>query len=178
MESNVDFFYHATGDDEEALKRMVSIIKDGAIYSRRLQNLDGGMFNGEDYISVAAWDDSVEPNSSDYFMRSSFPGFIMGLPCFILSSDLPAIKCEVRHDSYDATVERCSQYVDEWHVKDQIPISKVVGVALPVEDGFFEDESECIREILYYANANNWEVFTSDRDLVNNVRERMNSKRK
>lgn len=179
MLNEVDFFYHATGDDEESLNKMLNIIRTGSIKSLRKQNLTGGLFNGDDYISVAAWDSNIDVDNPNFFFESSFGGFIFGLPCFILSSDIPAIKCEVRRNSiYDSKKERVSQYVDEWHVQDEILIDKVVGIALPSIEVLSEEEIITMNLILECAKAYNWEVFTSDINLVQNVRERFKQKNK
>lgn len=179
MSNEVDFFYHATGDDEESLNKMLNIIKTGSIKSLRKQNLTGGLFNGDDYISVAAWEPDMNIDSPDLFFSSSFGGFIFGLPCFILSSDIPAIKCEVwKRGAYDSKRKRVSQYVDEWHVKDEIPLDKVVGIALPKEEFLSSEEMELVKQILNFAQICNWEVFVSDTNLVNAVRERFKQKNK
>ncbi|MBQ7104708.1 MAG: hypothetical protein IJN90_02510 [Bacilli bacterium] len=174
--NEVDFFYHATGDTEETYDTMLAIINDGAIKSKRLQRKDLGqsLFNGDDYISVAAWDNSIDKDSSEFFLKSSFPGFVMGLPCFIISGDIDAIKCEPYTGSYDSSKERVSQYLDEWHVKDKIDLDKVVGIALPKEQ-HTEEEKETTRKILECAKLYNWEVFVSDKNLVDSVRERFAS---
>lgn len=82
----VDFFYHATGYTEETYDVMLAIILDGAIKSKRIQNAElvTSLYNGDDYISVDAWDDNIDKNSSDYYLSSSFPRFILGLPCFTI----------------------------------------------------------------------------------------------
>lgn len=172
--NNIDFFYHATGDNDKTYDTMLAIISDGAIKSRRMRNdvIGRSLFNGEDYISVAAWNDSFDKNSNDYLFNSSFLGFVFGLPCFIISGDIPAIKCEFRRGKpYDSSIERVSQYRDEWHVKDIIELDKVVGIALPKLQ-YTEQEKEKAKQILEYAKVYNWEIFVSDENLVESVRER------
>lgn len=176
----VDYFYHATGDDENNLKKMLNIIKTGYITSKRKQGIldnDYG-FNGLDYISVAAWDDSININDKNFFLDSSFGGFIFGLPCFILSNDIPAIKCgSIPADGSNALVDRVSQYVDEWHVKDEISIEKVVGIALPDFDNYSWEDNLIKEKIIEYANSFNWEIFISNEHLVESVREKFSHKR-
>ena len=179
MVNEVDFFYHSTGEGEDSLQKMLTIIKEKHIYSLRKQNLSGGLFNGDDYISVAAWDDNIQINTTSFFLESSFGGFIFGLPCFILSSDIPAIKCRpYQGEHYDSSVERVSQYLDEWHVKDEIPIDKVVAIALPPIETLDDKDINIANMIMDCAEAYGWEVFTSDTNLVNNVRERFKQKNK
>jgi len=175
--NEVDFFYHATGETEENYDIMLKIIEDGAIKSRRMQKLElsNRGFNGDDYISVAAWNNEVDLCHADdvpYLFESSFPGFVFGMPCFIILGDIPAIKCEKRLGvSCDPSKERISQYNDEWHVKDQISLDKVVGIALP-EYERTEEEEKKVQQILEYAKVYNWEVFTSNSKLIEEVRER------
>ena len=81
MNKGVDFFYHATGDDDESLKRMLAIIESGAIYSKRKLGItDRGLFNGQNYISVAAWNDDMNINhfhSSENLDKYTLLGEIM-----------------------------------------------------------------------------------------------------
>ena len=75
--NEVDFFYHATGETEENYDIMLKIIEDGAIKSRRMQKLElsNRGFNGDDYISVAAWNNEVDLCHADdvpYLFESSF----------------------------------------------------------------------------------------------------------
>lgn len=152
---------------------MLAIILDGAIKSKRIQNAElvTSLYNGDDYISVDAWDDNIDKNSSDYYLSSSFPRFILGLPCFTILVDVPAIKCEKpKGSSYDYTKERVSQYLDEWHVKDKIDLEKVVGISLSKEQYINEDKKTTTKN-LECVKAYNWEVFISDDNLVELVRE-------
>lgn len=178
--NKVDYFYHATGDDENNLKKMLNIIKSGHIFSKRKQGIiDNDLgFNGLDYISIAAWDDSININDRTFFLDSSFGGFIFGLPCFILSNDIPAIMCgSIPADGSNSLVDRVSQYIDEWHVKDEILIEKVVGIALPDFSKYSIEDKLIIDEILRYANKYNWEIFVSNEKLVELVREKFSYKR-
>lgn len=168
----VDYFYHGTGEyPVEALKTMQSIISSGAIKCRRsLGNFDGPTsWNGYDYVSVCAYDETLD------IMNSSFGGWIKYCPCFILSGDIDAKKCE--HTSVFTDAGGYSQYEDEWHVKGDIPIDKVVGIALP-EIIYSDEEKELVDSITEAANEFGWEIFYSNDTLVDDVRERFRKKRK
>ncbi|MBQ1812935.1 MAG: hypothetical protein II119_03185 [Bacilli bacterium] len=168
----VDYFYHGTGEYIlDALNTMKSIITSGAIKCRR--NLgktdEPTSWNGIDYVSVCAYDGDLD------IIDSSFGGWIQYCPCFILSNDIDAIKCEYTRDFTD--VGGYSQYKDEWHVKGDIPIDKVIGIALP-DIVFTDEEKELVEDIISAANEFGWEIFSSTDALADDVRERFKGKKK
>lgn len=180
MYNEVDYFYHATGDRDDNLKVMLNILRSGGIKSLRLQGKTNynTNFNGDDYVSLGAWNNEIEMNSPDYFFKSCFFGFITNLPCFIISPNINAIKCDEYHGTYDPDNERVSQYIDEWHTKDEITLDKIVGIAIP-EYAYKDSKNlKVIKEILTFAELYNWEVFKSDENLVTEVRKRFYDKEK
>ena len=170
----MDYYYHGTGLlIEDGLGTMIKIIEFGGIKSKRLRNASYmPMYNGEDYISVSRWILSDNP-SVEEMMRSSFFGWIFCLPCFILSGDIEAThaKMVTLNYTYDASKERVSSYFDEWHVKDEIPLDKVVGIAIPFSWGK-ESKKELLNmcKILVYARLYGWKVYDSNVDLIEKVR--------
>lgn len=161
-------FFHGTGDSDYAFDNMLKIIETGGIKSLRRQNSDySGLVNGDDYISVCAWDDSIKRDIVKN--ASSFDGWIFGCPCFVISS-IDAIKCEKFHPNYDPKVERISQFEDEWHVKDFIPLDKIIGIALPFKDDeFINRNKEKVDKIVRYANNYKWQIYESDESLIENT---------
>lgn len=171
MQEKVKCFYHGTGDYLDlALTNMLSIIETGFIKSKNKQNelktsfAERGLYNGGDYISLCAWDESVDHRIESF--DSAFNGWIYGCPFFILSNDINAVHCKKIKlgTTYDPTIERVSQFSDEWHVKDVIPITKVLGIALPLdvinadlEKGLIEPEMfEKVKKIIELAEKNSW----------------------
>ena len=168
----MDYFYHGTGEYvETALDTMIMIIQSGGIKSKNKQKSNRHtLFNGDDYISVARWSGMENPDVPE-MLRSSFYGWIFGCPTFIISPDIEAIHAGPYNGySYDPSKERVSQFVDEWHVKDEIPLDKVVGIALPFIWG--KDNPLAlskIRRILEYAKVYGWKVFNSDMELIQRI---------
>jgi len=158
-------FFHGTGDSDYAFDNMLKIIETGGIKSLEMQNSSfRGLVNGQNYISVCSWDDGIDHSVEK--MQSSFNGWIFGCPCFIIRG-IEAIKCGKYHSDYNSEVERVSQFEDEWHVKDFIPLDKVIGIALPLKDvEFINRNKEKVDKILEYATEYNWQVFESDETLI------------
>ena len=189
MEKRVNCFYHGTDEDFElGLSNMLKILETGFIRSRnklrKFQNVELGnaMFNGEDYISVCAWDESV--NHEPYSLETSFNGWVCGCPFFVISNDIAAIHCELfdYKGHYDAAVERVSQFKDEWHVKDEISIENILGIALPIatiksdiESGFLGQEYvEILNKIIIFAREHNWFIFEqSSPEVITTIEEYM-----
>lgn len=163
-------FFHGTGDSDYAFDNMIKIIETGGIKSLNKQNSSmRGLVNGEDYISVCAWDDDIDCSVES--MASSFNGWIFGCPCFVISPDIEAIKCGRYHDNYDSNKERVSQFMDEWHVKDFIPLDKIIGIALPFKDEeFIERNKDKVDKIMKYASEYEFQIFESDESLISNTR--------
>ena len=70
-----------------------------------------------------------------YHKDSSFYGWIFNMPCFIIDDNIEAIHAKKVEHGYnlDHNKERVSEFVDEWHVKDIIPLDKIKGIALPFD---------------------------------------------
>ena len=168
----MDYFYHGTGDYVgTALDTMIKIIESGGIKSKNKQRSNHyTMYNGDDHISVAKWSGQENRNFSD-MLQSSFYGWIFGCPTFIISPDIEAIHAkQVKGYFYDFNRERLSEFIDEWHVKDEIPLDKIVGIALPFNWSVNNPIAmRKIGKILEYAKAYNWKVFNSDIELVHSV---------
>lgn len=131
------FFLHGTDD----IKTMIDIIRTNGIKSRRLQkNFRPGYFNTQDYISVCKKerDDLIFEHKI-----SAFETFIKDEFCFIITDEINAIKTKFLNPREFSTEEKMLKYVkkhnktrysdmyDEWQVKDEIPLNKIVGIGLP-----------------------------------------------
>ena len=72
--------------------------------------------------------------------------------------------------SFDHNVDRVSQFIDEWHVRDEITLDKIVGIAIPFKMIRESKYSlELILKILEYAKLYGWQVYDADMDLIENV---------
>ena len=128
------FFYHGVDD----LLTMLKIIDCGYIKSKRQLGFSKeNDFNGLDYISLC------NKESNDMYIGStlnSFDNYIKNNFCFIISGDIDATKCEYI-DISNCTEEqvkllsnsdvRYSDMFDEWQVKDEIKLDKIIGIGLP-----------------------------------------------
>ena len=169
----MDYYYHGTGVYvKTALDVMIEIIESGGIKSKnkRKDNKET-LFNGDDYISVAKWDGGEVERDVFEMFESTFYGWIFGCPTFIISPDIETVKTDAYNGyTYDASRDRVSKFRDEYHVKDEIPLDKIVGIAIP----FYwvkKDKSvlQKIAKILNYAQMYGWKVFNSDMYLVERV---------
>ena len=168
----MEYFFHGTGEGDEALNTMIEIIESGGIKSKNKRHEDYyTLFNGDDYVSVAKWCYEEMPG---YFagLESSFYGWIFNMPCFIIDGDIEAIHATrvERPYSFDHNKDRVSQFIDEWHVKDEIPLDKIVGIALPFS-WIRKSRTSLLKmlNILQYAKDFNWQVYNSDMNLIESV---------
>lgn len=169
-------FYHGIKPyyaPNESISIMLQIISSGGIKCRRLQGVTSKLgFNGDDYISVCEGKSDYEyrkyPNNA--FFRYIYYGF-----CFILSDDIPVIPVQyINRDDFDSYTEiieymshypdvRFSDLFDEWQVKDEIPLSYIVGIGL----------STC--QILEYINSKKEkEIFKSNLNKLYTLAESLN----
>lgn len=169
----MNYYYHGVGEFlEYALRTMLEIIESGGIMSKNMRKTnDLTLYNGDDYISVAKWEEGFDYDKYGHLV-SAFYGWIYNLPVFIISPDIEAIHAKMVPigRSYDSSKERVSQFVDEWHVRDIIPLDKIVGIALPFDEKI-EDPFALgyMRKIIEYAKFYGWKVYNSNMDLVKSV---------
>ena len=169
----MEYFFHGTGEYlEDALTKMIEIIKSGGIKSKnKRQATQRTLYNGDDFISVSRRDEEFDYENGS-MLDTSFSGWIYGTPVFIISPDIEAVHAKkVPLDyKYDPSKERVSQFVDEWHVADEIPLDKIVGIALPFQ---YVDQNplllSMIRTILEYAKVYGWKVYNSDEKLLQRI---------
>lgn len=141
------YYYHGIKpyvEHIESIKWLIKIIESDGIKSRRLTNqipLYTG-FNGADYISVCS---KEEFNEYMKYPNNCFFKYIHSNYCFIISDEINAIKTNYFDldnrflDSFTISSgeKRYSDMFDEWQVKDEISINKIIGIGLPI-DGIFK----------------------------------------
>lgn len=136
-------FYHGIKEyysPNEAILRMLEIIDSGGIKSRRLQGKTSPFgFNGDDYISICE-----RKSNGEYlkYSNNAFFKFIQFGFCFIISNDVSAIPIKYLDCSIFPSFGEASEYMrcypnirfsdmfDEWQVKDEIPLTHIVGIGL------------------------------------------------
>ena len=165
----MDYYYHGTNIIyNNGLDIMIDIIESGGIKSnnKRLGN-SPGLYNGDDYISVGKWNREGETA----WYESCFYGWIFWCPEFIIDSSIDAVHAEIiKGKVVDPKKERYSCFSDEYHVKDEIGLDKIQGIALPFS--LIAGHKDLLRKtlkILQYAKLYKWNVFESDSLLINRV---------
>lgn len=169
-------FYHGIKewyDPYTSILKMLEIIESGGLKSRRLQSKPSSLgFNGNDYISVCE-----RKNDEEYgkYPNNAFYNYIVFRFCFIISPSIEAlpvqyIDCQKYSSFAEANVYmrgypnvRFSDMFDEWQVKDEILLSDIVGIGLPVH------------KILNYINHGpEKELFKHNLDRLYNIAKALN----
>lgn len=131
------YFYHGIQGQYFGMKGALTILQTGGIKCKRL--LDPNRFivlgyNGNDYVSVCKKEEEYK-----YYERNinAFYSFVQNSFCFVISNDIEAVKTEL--PSVPLTEEtkkftRFSDMFDEWQVKDQIPLSSIIGIGIPISE--------------------------------------------
>ena len=126
---NPNWLYH-----QVCFEKLPNILKNNAILSKRRQGdntITSNAWNGLDYISLSKKDEN-------YIWNSSYRRFISSSYAFIFD-EIEAIETEYVEDNYDyfqnisnlSFDKRYSVYEDEYQVKDEIAIDKVIGIKIP-----------------------------------------------
>lgn len=132
------YFYHGTGYDGLGISTTLEILKTGAIKCRRLLGERECGYNGLDYVSIC----KKYLEADDPKTKSAFYCFIQNHFCFIISNKIDAIKTNpsgsihcLKYSDFllKDTSERISDLFDEWQVYQEIPLSMIVGVGIPLE---------------------------------------------
>ena len=133
IEINPDWFYHRATQ-----KNFEKIIVSNGIKAKRqsmspkelLTTKPDILWNGLWYISLAKAEDNISINNSSYAF------FILGFFAFIIQ-DITPIKTKVNRTTlaklWSATPSkiRYSLYEDEYQIKNEIPLDKIIGIKLP-----------------------------------------------
>ena len=126
---NPNWLYH-----QVCFEKLPNILKNNAILSKCRQGdntITSNAWNGLDYISLSKKD-------KNYIWNSSYRRFISSSYAFIFD-EIEAIETEYVEDNYDyfqnisnlSFDKRYSVYEDEYQVKDEIAIDKVIGIKIP-----------------------------------------------
>ena len=159
---NPNWLYH-----QVRFEKMPNILKNNAILSKRLQGYDkitSNVWNGLDYISLSKKDEN-------YIWKSSYRRFISSSYAFIFD-EIEAIETEYVEDNYEyfqnisnlSFDKRYSVYEDEYQVKDEISIDKVIGIKIPNTDinryprEFYNKKDCAINEFLNILDGKMMEV--------------------
>ncbi len=167
----MEYYYHGTNQIyNKGLDIMIDIIESGGIKSNNKRSGHSiGLYNGDDYISVGKWNKEENIDFSR-FNESCFYGWIFWCPTFIIDPSINAIHAERIIGPVNPNKGRYSCFIDEYHVKDEIELDKVRGIALPFS--LIMDNKDYLLKtlkILQYAKLYKWDVYESDMFLLNRV---------
>lgn len=130
------YFYHGYLKKEKSIGTMFKVLTSGGIKSVRLRGVHQPIgFNGYDYISVCK---KEKPRNNDNRLCSSFDEYIKDSFCFIISNDIEALRTVSFFDTppdtpvFGTPTTRYSVFYDEYQVKDEIPVSKIIGIGIPL----------------------------------------------
>ncbi len=153
---------------------ILEIVKSGAILSHRKVGYPyPGGFNQWDYISLCK-KETDEKYSSLEDQSEAFTKYIQNQYCLIIDDSIPAFQPTLVHTSSFQTNEVVDKYyqshpnepitdmIDEWQVRDEIPLSKVVGLGIPVrtlqKGAAFNAYREKVKKLYRIATSFHWDI--------------------
>ncbi len=153
------YYYHGLGKIRDSLYYLLSILTTGGIKSKRLLGYESFYgYNGADYVSVCKKYPKGEYRQN---RMNAFYSYVMDSFCLILSDSIPAFKLSpdyIRPNIFDKVIDRrVSDMFDEWQVKDQIPLSSIIGIGIPLKKlknfmgRLVKEDFETLRKIVLLA---------------------------
>lgn len=126
------FFYHGIepyGDISEAVRSVIDIIKDGGIKLR--SECSGSDDENLKHICLYRKNMEFDYSSPDFVPRSARPGWIDRCMVFVISGDIQAtyIPPYTKVEGFGKETD----LVDEWRCLENIPLDKIIGIALPLD---------------------------------------------
>ena len=182
------FYYHGLGDfyPNISLDMALQIINSGGLKSRN----EARKYGDDNYSHVCVYKKNEEYDYSDIekLVKSVRGGWIDHCVFFIISPDIEAKKVIV--DDGVGFYEDGTPYtnlVDEWRTDGNVPLDKIVGIAIPFDSikekkerfpyEFDEEFDRKLKEILDFALKDGWMVENSDEvNLVDRLDSELNEK--
>ena len=126
------FFYHGIepyGDISEAVRSVIDIIKDGGIKLR--SECSGCDDENLKHICLYRKNMDYDYNSPTPIPRSARDGWIDRCMVFVISGDIQAtyIPPYTKIEGFGNE----TNLVDEWRCLENIPLDKIIGIALPLD---------------------------------------------
>lgn len=137
------YYYHGIRNISD-VNTVLEIFKSGGIKSKRMQNRSYKIgFNGVDYVSVC---NKVSGEEYKNFSNNAFKKYIINRFCFIIDDTITAVRPKFIGDAInwnriqliklitsDSNI-RFTDMIDEWQIKDEIPLSYIIGIGIPVKE--------------------------------------------
>lgn len=153
------YYYHGLGKTRSSLDILFRILTTGGIKSKKLLGYRSSYgYNGSDYVSICKKYQKGEyrPNRANAFYT-----YVMNSFCLIISDNILAFKLaldDIQPNIFDMEIKRrVSDMFDEWQVKDQIPLSSIIGIGIPFKKlkhfmgKLVKEDFETLREIIVLA---------------------------
>ncbi len=134
------YFYHGVTGSFVSIPLVLEILKTGGLKCKSLFGKEPRGYNGLNYVSVCKKYPPEDYKSTT--MDNAFYTFVQDNFCFIISNEIDAIKTtpagKIKWNLYSDSMltdkrNRISDMFDEWQVYKEIPLSAIIGIAIPVQ---------------------------------------------
>ncbi len=166
------FFYHGLRRNRSSVDKLFRILTTGGIKCKRLLEYQSSYgYNGSSFVSVC----KKYPNG-DYQKdcTNAFYDYVNNSFCLIISDDIHAIKVgldDIQPNSLDKPYGlRVSDMFDEWQVYEQIPLSAIIGIGIPLKklkkfmSKLQREDFEQLRSIIMLARELGLDIVDSSED--------------
>ena len=189
------YFYHGIGElmDIEMIDIMQAIIDSGGLKTRSYVNRHEEDSDYEEFNHICLYkkNEDFDYDSEDAMLKTARGGWIDHCFYFIISPDIEAEKTEVVDETsyvYNSSEKHYlkTNLVDEWRYNGNIPLDKIVGIAIPFDSlkeyieefpGLSKEYDEKINRLLTTAESLGWRVENSDdQDLCDKLDEELQTK--
>lgn len=125
-------FYHGfepAGYLSDGVRHVIDIINSGGIKKRnKSRENDDNLLN---HICLYRKNMNFDYDSPDYFLQSARAGWIDNCMVFVISDDIQATYIPPNTELEGFGLK--TNLVDEWRCLDNIPLNKIIGIALPLD---------------------------------------------
>ena len=128
------YFYHGFEPyytDSEAVDHMLEIINSGGIKKRNEAINDSSDNNNLNHICLYRKNESHDYSSPDGLVHSARGGWIDNCMVFVISDEINAEYIPPNTELENKGLP--TDLVDEWRCFDNIPLDKIVGLAIPLD---------------------------------------------
>ena len=170
------YYYHGLefwpDTEDSPLQIIIDIIKSGAIKTR--SSLSGDIKEGMNHICLYKKDETVDYSNRDITTKmSALDGWINNCMVFIISPTINAYQ-PVQKKQYSRENSETNIF-DEWRINENIPLEKIVGLALPLtqieelsQEEWIDNDTyqklylEKLNELIIIAKEYGWIIVNSD----------------
>ena len=129
------YYYHGFDDYGyyEGICHMIDILRSGKLKTRNtIGDYDDPRY---EHVCLYRKNDDLDYDDKEVRMRSVRSGWIDGCMVFVISHDIEAYKVKSgKTVGFDDNDEPVTNLIDKYRSVGSIPVSKIVSVALPLDD--------------------------------------------